>query len=231
MIVGRGFDALISLSVIGTNIAVAVYQEVRAKRTLDKIALLARPDALVRRDGEEHRVPAEDLVIGDLVGVVPGDQIVLDGQLVQGAIEADESLLTGESDLIHHEARRRRVLGQLLHVRHGLVRRPGGGRGEPREPDRRRGRGFRRVLTPVQREINLVIRIVLAIVVYLQVLLIFQAIVAPGRRADRRGPGDASSPASSPTACSCRSRLPTPSPPCASRGWARSSSSPTRSNR
>ena len=177
VVVGRGFDALVSLGVIGTNIVVAIVQELRAKRMLDRIAVLARPDALVRRDGVDQRVPAEQLVMGDLVGVVPGDQIVLDGQMVQGAIEADESLLTGESDLVHHAPGETVFSGSYCMSGTGwyVVRAVG----EASLANRivAGARGFRRILTPLQREINLVIRMVLFIVVYLQVLLIIQAVV------------------------------------------------------
>jgi cation-transporting ATPase E len=64
VLVGRPLDALVSLGVIGTNIAVSVVQEVRAKRMLDRIALLARPTAALVRDGVERAVGPEELVIG-----------------------------------------------------------------------------------------------------------------------------------------------------------------------
>ena len=102
--VGRAFDALVSLSVIGTNIVVAIVQEIRAKQTLDKIAILAQPTATVRRGGVEQIVKPEELVLGDLVQLGPGDQIVLDGRLLTGEVEVDESQLTGESDAIHKSA-------------------------------------------------------------------------------------------------------------------------------
>ena len=100
VIVGRPFDALVSLAVISTNIIVGIYQEVRAKQTLDEIALLTRPTATVVRDGETREVNPEELVIGDLIEVEAGDQIVVDGELAEGRIEVDESQLTGESDLV-----------------------------------------------------------------------------------------------------------------------------------
>ena len=81
VIVGRPFDALVSLMVIGTNIAVGIYQEVRAKQALDEIALLTRPTATVVRDGEVRTVDPEELVVGDLIEVQAGDQIVVDGEL------------------------------------------------------------------------------------------------------------------------------------------------------
>jgi cation-transporting ATPase E len=83
-----------------TNVIVGVLQEIRAKRTLDGISLLTRAMANVVRDDKVAVVAPEELVIGDLVEIGSGDQIVLDGKLANGRLQADESQLTGESDLI-----------------------------------------------------------------------------------------------------------------------------------
>ena len=78
---GRVLDALISTAIISLNILVSVVQEVRAKRTLDEIALLTRPTATVIREGRELVTPPDGLVVGDVIKLGPGDQIVVDGQL------------------------------------------------------------------------------------------------------------------------------------------------------
>ena len=65
VIVGRPFDAFVSILVIGTNIVVGIYQEMRAKQALDEIALLTRPTASVVRDGEVRTVGPEEIVVGD----------------------------------------------------------------------------------------------------------------------------------------------------------------------
>src|SRR5262245_54610897 len=100
VLVGRPMDAVVSLAVILTNVLVGIVQEIRAKRTLDRIALLTRPTAAVVRSGVVHHVPPEDLVLGDLIALEPGDQVVLDGRLASGRIGVDESQLTGESDVV-----------------------------------------------------------------------------------------------------------------------------------
>jgi len=97
-LLGRPLDALISTGVIALNILVSVVQEIRAKRTLDRIALLTRPTATVIRDGQACALPPEQLVVGDLLTVGPGDQIVVDGTVIgDGRMQVDESQLTGES--------------------------------------------------------------------------------------------------------------------------------------
>lgn len=177
VLVGRPLDALVSLGVIGTNIAVSVVQEVRAKRMLDRIALLTRPTAALVRDGVESAVGPEELVIGDLLRVGAGDQVVLDGRLAEGRLEADESQLTGESDLIPKRP------GDAVYSGSFVVN--GGGRfvvtavGADSLANRitAGARTFRRVLTPLQSEINLVIRIALAVVVYLEIVLILNNVL------------------------------------------------------
>src|SRR3954447_21759182 len=81
-LLGRPLDALISTGVIGLNILVSVVQEIRAKRTLDHIALLTRPTATVIRAGQTYTLPPEQLVVGDLLAVGAGDQIVVDGTVI-----------------------------------------------------------------------------------------------------------------------------------------------------
>jgi cation-transporting P-type ATPase E len=98
LIFGYPQDALFGL-VIVVNSAVGIIQEVRAKRTLDGLALLERAPVRVRRDGVEQEVPPEELVLGDLVLLSTGAKVPVDGEVVDSVgLELDESLLTGEAD-------------------------------------------------------------------------------------------------------------------------------------
>jgi len=76
---GRFGDAFVSVGLIAMNVVIGVYQEARAKRQLDQIALLTRPQISVLRGGAEKTVDPTELVIGDLIIVRAGDQIVVDG--------------------------------------------------------------------------------------------------------------------------------------------------------
>lgn len=94
-------DAFVSVGVVALNVIVSVVQEFRAKQKLDQIALLTRPQTTVIREGQEWVIDPSELVLGDIIIAKPGDQIVVDGQVVgEGRMDVDESLLTGESDLI-----------------------------------------------------------------------------------------------------------------------------------
>jgi cation-transporting ATPase E len=86
-------------AVIAANAAIGIVQELRAKRTLDRLALLNAPRARVLRDGTTSEVDVGAVVADDLVALRAGDQVTADGVIRQSAgLEIDESLLTGESD-------------------------------------------------------------------------------------------------------------------------------------
>ena len=97
---GEWQDALF-LGVLVANAGIGTVQEVRAKRALDRLSALVAPRATVVRDRQPRVVAVEELVVGDLVRVGPGDQIVADGLLEQAeTLRVDESILTGESDTV-----------------------------------------------------------------------------------------------------------------------------------
>jgi cation-transporting P-type ATPase E len=92
-------DALF-LGILVSNIAIGSFQEIRSKRALDRLAALVAPEAVVVRDGADRRVPVDKVVVGDLVRLSAGDQVVADERLVSAdRLALDESNLTGESEL------------------------------------------------------------------------------------------------------------------------------------
>ncbi len=177
VLVGRPFDAFVSLAVIGTNIVVGIVQEVRAKRTLDHIALLTRPTARVTRDGQVREVGPEELVVGDLIVAEAGDQVVVDGRLAEGRMEMDESLLTGESDLVTKRPGDAVYSGSFAASGRGRYVAETVGSASLAGRITSGARTFRRTLTPLQREIQGVIRVTLGIVLYLQLLLIVKNVL------------------------------------------------------
>jgi len=96
-------DALF-LFIIAANSGIGIWQELRAKRSLDRLAALVAPKATVVRDGAPRDVRVEDVVPGDVVRVQAGDQVVADGPLADTAgLALDESILTGESRAVQRE--------------------------------------------------------------------------------------------------------------------------------
>ncbi len=95
---GKVEDALF-IAILVLNSGIGIFQEVRAKHALDRLAALVAPTATVVRDGRPRRAPVEELVVDDLVQLQSGDQVVADGTLVASeGLSLDESILTGESD-------------------------------------------------------------------------------------------------------------------------------------
>jgi cation-transporting P-type ATPase E len=114
MIWGNWRDALFGW-VIVINSSIGIYQEMRAKLVLDRLNLLTAPAANVVRDGQAQDIPVADVVLGDVVRIASGDQIVADGDvLVSRDLELDESLLTGESVPVHKEAGARLLSGSFV---------------------------------------------------------------------------------------------------------------------
>jgi len=97
-------DALFGI-VLVTNAAIGIVQELRAKRTLDRLELVAAPRVRVVRSGKVSDVAVDRIVVDDLIDLWPGEQLVVDGVVVSShGLEIDESLLTGESDPVHKRA-------------------------------------------------------------------------------------------------------------------------------
>lgn len=87
----------IFMFIIVANIAIGIIQEIRAKRTIEKLSLLTAPVVKVVRDGIEYTISTQEVVLDDIILLSTGKQIVADCSVVDGAIEVNESLLTGES--------------------------------------------------------------------------------------------------------------------------------------
>ena len=97
LVVGPVRDALFGF-VLVANAGVGIWQELRAKRTLDRLSVLTAPKAHVVRDGTVREIATNGVVLDDVLELHPGGQIVVDGEVVASdGLELDESLLTGES--------------------------------------------------------------------------------------------------------------------------------------
>ncbi|WP_298227171.1 HAD-IC family P-type ATPase [Gryllotalpicola sp.] len=128
LVLGKWQDALFGLAALA-NVVIGSVQEFRAKRALDRLALVHAPHATVIRDGMESEIAGSDVVLDDLLAVRPGDQLPADARVLRSfGLQLDESMLTGESDpvdkLLHDEL----LSGSFVVAGHGLatVHRVGG---------------------------------------------------------------------------------------------------------
>lgn len=95
--VGANISQLMFMIIILANIGIGIIQEIRSKRTVDKLSLMTAPTALVVRDGEKKAIPVSEVVLDDIMMLELGKQICADCIVVRGECEVNESMLTGES--------------------------------------------------------------------------------------------------------------------------------------
>ena len=101
---GSVINGLFGLLIVA-NSAIGIIQELRAKQTLDKLAIVGQAKPLVRRQSGTAALLPSEVVLDDIIEIGPGDQIVVDGEILdENNLEVDESLLTGEADPIAKDA-------------------------------------------------------------------------------------------------------------------------------
>ena len=105
---------LVFLPLIICNSAIGIIQELRSKRLLDQLSVLNSPTAKVIRDGQEQKIPSDQLVLDDIVLFKAGDQIPADAEVISGKVSVNESLLTGESDEIIKESGAELMSGSFI---------------------------------------------------------------------------------------------------------------------
>jgi cation-transporting P-type ATPase E len=181
-IIGGFFVLILSLGLFAdavfgfvaiVNSYIGIRQELKAKRTLDALAVLVAPQAKVLRDGEVVALRAEEVVPGDVIAIEPGDQLVADGEVAASrGMTLDESMLTGEADGVRKEPGDRALSGSFCIAGSGryvvdAVR-------EESYAGKLAGeaRAFRHPPSPLQAEVNQVIVACTWVMVPLAVLLV-----------------------------------------------------------
>lgn len=177
--IGRVGDAVTSVGLIVLNLVIGIYQEVRAKRQLDKISLLTRPRISLIRNGQERIVDPVELVQGDLIKVQAGDQLVVDGMVVgPSSIEVDESLLTGESDVVQKKAGDELLSGSFCVSGTGYYEATCVGEESFANKLTANARKYQVIATPLQREINFILRLLMALALFTGTLMVIATILS-----------------------------------------------------
>lgn len=104
LLITGSFRDMTFLPIILANAAIGIVQEIHAKKVLDRLTLLNTPRVQVMRDGKQTEVLSERLVLDDVIILSSGNQVPADCTVITGKVQANESLLTGESDEIEKEA-------------------------------------------------------------------------------------------------------------------------------
>ena len=169
---GKPLDAFVVVFVILANTVISLIQEVRAKRVMDRIAILMRPKASVVREGRVQDLDPAQVVLGDILYLHPGDQVVVDGAMVgDGRMEVDESLLTGESDLVTKHPGDALLSGSFCMTGGGYYEAEKVGLESFANKLTAKATEFRRELTPLQRQINQIVRVLLLVVIVFEILV------------------------------------------------------------
>jgi cation-transporting P-type ATPase E len=167
LLAGRPADGLFA-GVMVANTAIGIVQEVRAKRTLDRLALLVAPHARVVRDGEPRPVGADDVVAGDLVMLQPGDQIVADGTVERSVgLMLDESPLTGESRAVGRDEGEPLLSGSFVVEGAGSYLIEAAGEASYAASLTGIARQYRHRRSPLEQQINRLLQILVAVMVVL----------------------------------------------------------------
>jgi magnesium-transporting ATPase (P-type) len=165
-------DALFGLLAV-INSAIGIRQEMKAKETLDQLALLVAPKAKVIRDANLEEVTADEVVPGDVVRVEPGDQLVADGVVRSSrGLMLDESMLTGESDGVRKRDGDRLLSGAFCISGSGYYELDAVREDSHAEKIAGEARAFRHPPSPLQLEVNSLLRATTMVMVPLAVLLL-----------------------------------------------------------
>jgi cation-transporting ATPase E len=151
-----------------TNLVLGLVQEVRGKRHLDKLTLLAEARARVLRDGVVQEIPSGDVVRGDHVLLTAGDTVVADGPVLAARfLEIDEALLTGESDPVPRRPGDELLSGSFCVAGEGAYRADKVGMASFAQSTTQEARAYRYTASPLQDSINRLIRILTTVAVVL----------------------------------------------------------------
>jgi cation-transporting ATPase E len=165
-------DALFGLIAV-VNSAIGIRQELKAKETLDRLALLVAPTARAVRDGRLVELHGDQVVPGDIVRVEPGDQLVADGVVVSSrGLTMDESILTGESDGVRKRERDRLLSGSFCLVGSAYYEVDAVREQSHAERVAGEARAFRHPPSPLQLEVNRVLSATTIVMAPLAVLLL-----------------------------------------------------------
>ncbi|AMC93519.1 hydrolase [Erysipelothrix larvae] len=94
----QAYTSLFFVGVMLSNIVIFSVQEIRSKNLINKLNIIVSPKALVIREGEKQHIDNESIVLGDVIQFEPGHQIPADARILEGYVEVNESLLTGEAE-------------------------------------------------------------------------------------------------------------------------------------
>lgn len=176
------YDTIGTTMVITLNTAIAVYQEIKAKRALDKVSLLLKKEVKVIRDGKAELLDQADVVVDDVITLERGDQIVVDGEVVDSnKMEIDESLLTGESLPVHKKTGDEVLSGSFCLSGNGYYKAVKVGDESYANEITKTAKKFKLNLSPLQVKLNFIVKVLFSTAIF---LVLLEIIRTPGGFSD-----------------------------------------------
>ncbi|MFM7069787.1 MAG: HAD-IC family P-type ATPase, partial [Actinomycetes bacterium] len=175
---GVGPDMLFGL-VIVSNSLIGIIQELRARSTLERLAVLSAPRVVARRDGRDVELGVEDVVADDLLILTAGAQVVVDGDVVSSSnLELNESLLTGESDPQHKAIGDQVLSGSFVAAGSGTYRATKIGGESFAASLAAEARKFTLVRSELRDGINRILKVLMVIVPIVAAVLLWRSLAA-----------------------------------------------------
>ena len=173
LIFGHAQDVVFG-AVMVFNAIIGIVSEVRAKRTLDALAILDAPQALVVREGEERPIPTGDVVLDDVLVLKLGEQVCADGIVLESSgLEVNESILTGESAPVRKHEGDEVLSGTSVVAGSALVRTTAVGSATYAQGISRKARAYIRTVSHIQVSINRVLRVISALLIPVIILTLW----------------------------------------------------------
>ena len=161
MIVARiEFIKFFFMGILVLNIGIGLYQDIRARRLIDKLKVVSSVQVNVLRDGEIKQVKANEIVLSDIVEIKQGNQLVCDGVIVYGFVEMNESLLTGESRNISKAKDEEVYSGSFVAAGRALYRVEHIGKDNYAEKLQQNARKFKRVKSEILYSLHMIFKII-----------------------------------------------------------------------
>lgn len=175
------FSNLTFLPIIIPNILIGLFSEIKAKKTVEKLSVTTEPKATVIRDGKECEIDFKEIVLGDVIKVEMGKQVLSDAVVISGAAEANESMLTGESNAIKKQAGDTILAGSFLVGGSVLARVIHVGRDNYVHKIESAAKGFKAPVSNLFRDLNRLIKYIGIFMVPMAAAMLFSNWIAYGK--------------------------------------------------
>ena len=162
------------------NTAIGIVQELRAKRILDRLSILAQAKATVIRDGIKEAIPTQELVMDDVILLRSGDQVPADARIIEGALEVNEALLTGEADALAKSVGEELYSGSFITAGEAWCRVNRVGAQSYAAHITKEAKTYTRHHSELRRSLDLILKCVGVIIIPIGVLLFYKSYVLSG---------------------------------------------------